>query len=161
MMRKILPLLLLITIGCSTTKMSWKNKTYSTMATSALVGGAAGAALTPKGDNKSAHGMLWGAVASSIAAITMIALKDDSDSYQEKERKRVEELLNKDKSSPKPLMQMGKNLFESPIPEEMQNVISPGQWKMFEIDSWEQNPSNPNQWFHKDLMFEIIPPQIK
>lgn len=154
-------LIFLTTVGCSTTKMSWKNQTYTTMATSALVGGLAGSSLTPDGDNKSAHGMLWGAAASSIAAITMIALKDDKDSFQEKERRRVEELLNNDKNKSKPLMQMGKNLFESPIPKEMQNVISPGQWKKYKVDVWEQDQSNPNVWFHKDLMFEIIPPQIK
>lgn len=160
-MKVLFLLSLILMVGCSTTKMNWKSKTYSTMATSAVLGGAAGAALAPEGDSKSAHGMLWGAVASSIAAVTMIALMDDKDSYQEKERKRVEELLNNNKPAPKPIMQMGKNLFESPLPDEMKNVISPGQWKKYKIDEWVQDQSNPNVWFHKDLMFEIIPPQIR
>jgi hypothetical protein len=49
--------------------------------------------------------------------------------------------------------------FNSKIPEKYKKLISPGEWKISEIDLWVED--SENRLIHQDKIMDLIPPSLK
>ena len=161
MSNKILTLFLaLFLVACSTSN---RRSTLGLMGGAAVSGYVVGASQAPVGEKPSSHGALWGATAAALAAAIGLYVFD-SEKENQKLNKKVKDLnfeLSLTKKTSQPISKdQGSSLFSAPIPEKLRALVQPGGWKLYRLDRWERDPENENIWFHKNEMFEVLPPQF-
>lgn len=137
---------------------SWKKETLAYMGGGFAVGAGMGAGSAPSGDNKAMHGLLWGSLTSAIIGATLIALKDDDKRLKRKDRE-IEE-LNKQIKEKKKLLSLGNSHFlERELPPELESLVEPGKWYLYEIDQWKE--IKKGEFVHQDKILQVEPARIK
>jgi hypothetical protein len=150
----------LLIVGCS----SFKKTALVSMAGGFAGGYMAGHQLAPEGDNKNLHGLLVGSAVSSLVGAGLIYFLDEDKLLKEKNTKILEltEKLNNQRYS-KTIDKEGVisslSLNHSDMPKEIKNLISPGNWKLYEIDEWKKISEGVMVHQDKELVFKY--PKIK
>ncbi len=149
-------ILSLFLVSCAT---SFKKKTLLGMAAGFAGGYAVGSAATPEGDNKQMHGALYGAAASSLVAAGMIYLFDDSKELKQKKKiqlmtEEIENLKKNRKRADAGVL----NPSINDLPNDLKALISPGNWKLYEIDEWVKKG---NTLIHQDKELNFEPSKLK
>ena len=127
--------LVMMCVSCASSR---KAKILTGMAVSFGTAYAVGQSLTPEGDNRDMHGVLYGGLASAITGATMVYFLSESEELKESKNK-VIELRSKMQSLEKKQKEKltGKSLPDTDyLPEEIRKLIKPGTWKLYEIDQW-------------------------
>lgn len=163
----------LITIvfsSCATS--SFKSKTYRNMLVASAVGLAMG---QQKEENKVGYTMAYAGTLAAVAAIASIEYydpdkelenrtgvsKDIANSLEKALRGHGADSSNDDDSNFKKIRQtsgQGLKNFNA-LPVKYRNLITPGEWKISQIDEWEQ--IDDYSFVHKTELFEVRPPEVK
>ncbi len=156
MLKIILLAVSLLSISCASTK---KTKSIAGMAVGFVGGYAIGAAATPEGENKKMHGALYGAAASSLVAAGLIYMMDDSKEKQQQIKINLMadeiEVLKKNKRE---INNGSINPGINNLPGDLRALISPGNWKLYEIDEWVKKG---NTLIHQDKELSFEPSKLK
>lgn len=140
-----------------------RNSQVAMMAGGLATGVLIGASSAPRDENKVTHGFLWGGLIASTLGLMSLYIFDSEKALNNAHndiinlRKELDQVKNS--QSPK-LIGHGQGLFKEPIPKEMKNFVTPGEWKKYSVDQWIQEEGNPHTWFHYDLMYEFIEPNF-
>lgn len=137
--------------GCAT---SMATKTLRNMA----IAGAAGAII---GSQQPAYkstqaALLAGIGASVVGAGTLLMLDQESrDLTKENERLRAE----LDAAFEPKAEAATPGTMNAKVPAKYQNLISPGEWRVYQIDEWVED--GENRMIHQDKVMELIPPSLR
>ena len=125
-----------------------------------LIGGAIGAAASPKSQDDGANAALGASIAGALSGAYIIATKDKSEELSRiaKENQELKKLIDGEKQEI--LINEGRGLLGSNLPSKVRGVVSPGAWKLYKIDRWVKDEANPNIFYHQNEMLEIEPPSI-
>ena len=147
-------LVMLSTARCST----WKKETLAYMGGALVAGAVNGAAQAPEGEDKSMHGLLWGAVAAAATGATIVYTTDENDQIRERDLKiRV---LQDQLSNNKLMIDEGHSQFlNKELPESLQGLVQPGSWQLFETDKWKQ--VKKGSFIHQDMVLEVKPAKLR
>ncbi|WP_277577952.1 hypothetical protein [Bdellovibrio svalbardensis] len=143
---------LCLAAGCATTT---SGKVYQNM----VLGGAAGVAYgSSQSDYKGTQAALYGSLGAAIAAATTIYF-EDPDKTEIKLRNEVNTLKAKlDHISEPKLVGSVPATFGARIPVKYRQLVQPGEWKVYETDTWVEE--SENRLIHQDKIMELIPPVL-
>lgn len=159
-MNKSLLLICLLLVGCATS-----NKQKSLYAIGfGVAGGAAIGNSKPK--YKQQNAMMYGATFGLVAAITSMYLFDDQKEIKrlESENRILAKELSETSISHYPnqgTVSLGKNLFESNVPDNLKKLVQPGKWKLYKTSRWVQDEYDESTWIHINQIFEVKLPDIQ
>lgn len=152
--------LLILTIFCSACA---TNRTKQILLTTiaASTAGTIGALTSPKDESSMAHFLMWGGTAGTVAAISSMYIYEN-----EKVQKDLElqiqslrsDLDTQNKKGEPKLEQITIDPIYKSIPKNMNQMIQPGQWKLYKLDRWVED--GDNRLIHQDKLLEIIPSQL-
>lgn len=150
-------LLLLLTclqLGCASSE--YQKKIYKNMALSGLVGVVVG---QTHDEYRKTHSSIYGAVGAALGALLTVYFEDP-----EKETKRLKEEVellrqaNGLDSPPRKVAQKAFNFGEE-VSQEYQKLITPGEWRIYQVDRWKEE--GENRLVHEDKVMELVPPALK
>lgn len=154
-MRAIYFLTLISTLqGCASSE--YQKKIYKNMALSGLVGVVVG---QTHDDYRKTHSSIYGAAGAALGALLTVYFEDP-----EKETKRLKEEVellrqaNGVDSPPRKVAQKAFNFGEE-VSQEYQKLITPGEWRIYEVDRWKEE--GENRLVHEDKVMELVPPALK
>jgi hypothetical protein len=152
-----------VTSGCAS--LSYKERVVATMVGAGVVGSVIGAATSPKGENSTAHSLLWGGVAAASAGVAAMYIYEDNTLKEQKRQidvlqKEVNVLRGEESSSDSTGRLLGiQSNRENNLPPEYQKLVKPGRTTVYEINQWVS--AGENQLIHQDKMIKLEPAQIK
>jgi len=137
---------------------SWKKETLGYMGAGFIAGGTVGAMQAPREDNSTMHGLLWGSLTAALVGATLIYLKDDNKKIKEQyvELSSLRSQLKQKKSI---LNQGDSHFLEKELPPELEGLVDPGKWFLYEIDQWKE--IKKGEFVHQDKVLEVKPARIK
>ncbi len=140
--------------GCA----SWEKSTLAYMGGAMAGGLVIGAAQAPDGDDKAMHGLLWGSLAAATVGAALVYSRDENETIRERE---IEIKSLKDQLSASKLRLNGgdSQFLERELPGELQGLIEPGKWSLYEIDEWKQ--TKKGEYVHQDRILEVRPAKMK
>lgn len=154
--------------SCATN--SFRSKTYRNMLVASAVGLAMGQS---KEESKVGYSMAYAGALATVAAVASIEYydpdkelekrtgisKDIADSLENALRGRsVNGTSESDHIRYRQQSGQGLRNFNA-LPLKYKNLITPGEWKISQIDEWEQ--VDDYTFVHKTELFEVIPPEVK
>lgn len=144
---------LMLLISCAHTP---TEKVFQNM----LIAGAAGAVLgQQKEEYKTTHSIMYGSAAAVIAgAVTLYLNNPDKESEKLREEIRVLKTQMDQMGEPK-LATETPATFGAKVPDKYKAMISPGEWRIYEINQWVDD--GENRIIHQDKIMELIPPSLR
>ncbi|MEK6706671.1 MAG: hypothetical protein AABZ06_12875 [Bdellovibrionota bacterium] len=151
--------ILIFASGCAT--LSNRNKTLMAMGLTGAAAGTVGAILAADGENKLAHGALWGGVGAATTAALSLFIFDEEAKRKEAELKATkfekELAAFRDDNTPE-LVGSNRIGLEKPLPGRFQHLITPGQWSLYKVDRWVT--FGESELVHQDFIFRFSQPQL-
>lgn len=139
-------------IGCATTP---TEKVYRNMLVAASLGVLAGQS---QPEYKNTHSTMYGGVAASIAGALTLYI-ENPDKETKKLRDEIVLLTNNQNQFEKgKVVNRGDAIFDAKIPEKYRSLVNPGEWKVYEIDQWQEE--GENRLIHRDRVMELSPPSL-
>lgn len=145
----------LLQTACAT----WEKDTLAYMGGSALLCGAATALSAPKDDNKGMHFALGGGLCSAAVGSYRLYMREPNDEIREKDLKIKELNIKLSNQDPQTDETIESAYGTEEMPEDIQKLIQPGLWKVFNINNWKKKSSN--SYVHEDKILEFNPPKVK
>lgn len=138
--------------GCATTS---RDKILQGMFVAGTVGTVYGLS---KESDRQANAALYGGLAAATAGVVGLML-ENPDTEVKRLREEVSYLKNqrelKDETK---LVAKSPAIFNGQIPEKYRGMINPGEWKVYEVDQWEEE--SENRLRHVDRVMELRPPSL-
>ena len=144
--------------GCATNRA----KALWTGAIIGSIGATVGALTAPKNENPTGHAVLWGGVGAAAGVTAGMFLFDEQ--KRSDELARQNEVLQKSLSGlsghdPNEKLLFESNAaFEKAVPQEYRHLVRPGQWSVYQLDSW--TLQGENTLVHQDKMIRLLPPEL-
>lgn len=111
-----------------------------------------------KDRNRNMNAAMYGGVSAAVAGATTLYL-NDPDKENQKLREEIKLLTgNMDKFEQGKLTNQGPATFGAKVPEKYKAMINPGEWRIYETDSWHED--GENRLIHQDRVMELIPPSL-
>jgi hypothetical protein len=146
-------LLALQSIGCAGTL---KHKTWRNMA----VAGAAGAVIGSQQPSfKQTQSLLFAGVFASLAAAASLAFYESEGSVDAMKAENVRLKEELDEAFAPKLEAIAPGTMSGKVPQKYQRLISPGEWRVLQIDEWVED--GENRIIHQDKVMELIPPSLR
>lgn len=125
-----------------------------------ILAGVAGIAMgQQKEEYKTTHSLMYGGLGAAAAGAVTLYLKNPD---KETERMRTEVLKLKaqiESFSEPELKSQTPGTFGARVPDKYRAMISPGEWRIYEINQWIED--GENRIIHQDKIMELIPPSLR
>lgn len=149
-------LILISFVALSSCATSFKGKLSQKMALGAGVGALYGSS---KDHSKDAHSLMWAGVGAATGALFSMYMDDPDKEVQRliDESKRLRMEMDEMRS---PKLEATVSAFpKSQLPSKYQRLVSPGEWRIYEIDEWVEE--GDSRLVHRDKIMELVPPSLK
>lgn len=111
-----------------------------------------------KDSDRTANAALYGSAAAATAGVVGLMM-DNPDTETKRLREEVEYLKRQQE-----VFDAGKVVSSSPatfggqIPDKYKQMIRPGEWRVYDVDQWQED--GENRLIHQDKIMEMIPPSL-
>ncbi len=141
-------------LGCGT--LNYKERVWRNMA----VAGAAGVMVgQSRSDYKATYSALYGGLGAALAAAVTIYM-DDPDRDVERLRSEIRMLSGQAETFERSQMtHQTPATFGAKVPEKYRGLISPGEWRVYQIDRWRED--GENRLIHETSIMELVPPSLR
>lgn len=152
----IIPLLFLFHLtGCAT----WEKETLAYMGGALVAGAVIGAAQAPSGDDKAMHALLWGSIPSATAGAYRLYTRKPDAEIRERDLKIKDLNIRLSSQGDIENETLESTYGAEDMPEDIQRLIQPGLWKVFNINRWKKKARG--KYVHEDKILEFKPPKVK
>jgi len=151
---------LLFLSGCATNRA----KALWTGVLLGSVGATVGALTAPQNENPTGHAVLWGGAGAAAGLAAGMFLFDEQKRSDELTRqndvlkKSLSGLSGGDATSGEKVLFESDNSFEKAVPKEYRHLVRPGQWSVYQLDTW--TLQGENTLVHQDKMIRLLPPEL-
>lgn len=146
-------ILLILTMGLMSCASSTKNRIYQNM----LIASATGVVMGQSRDEyKSTYSTMYAGVGAALAALVTLYFEDPD---REAEKLRGELKLLSGANEAAKITHQTPATFGAPVPEKYKRLINPGEWRLYEVDRWEEVGESQIQ--HVDKVIELTPPSLR
>lgn len=153
-MNKSFVLVVSLALLCGCAGKTLKEKTWRNMIAAGAVGAVIG---SQQPAFKSTQAALFAATAASLAAAVSLHVYEAADVDLKSENERLRQELDQAFDPKREAEAPG--TMNAKVPAKYQNLIDPGQWRVFQIDEWVED--GENRMIHQDKVMELIPPSLR
>ncbi len=152
--------ILLITALSSCSSLDYREKALVYSAAAGATGYLIGSGSAKEGESEAMHGALWGSLAALTVSTAFLYFMDHEKSIRERRVKDFNaEGLESFKNNINIDTKSGSAGFKgNDLPEDVNGLIVPGNWKLYKIDEWVKLPNN--KVVHQDKLLEFNPPKL-
>jgi|GEM_PF-2024205 len=147
--------ILAFTFGACASKSHERQMTIG-MASGFTVGAVVG---SQKDHSKEAHALMWGSFLGMIAGAYSIYSSNPDEEIRSLNAKLKLELEERERMLAPKLVHSSSHLMGDNFPKKYQSLVTPGEWRLFETDEWEED--GENRLRHIDKILEMNPPTLQ
>jgi len=111
-----------------------------------------------KDHSKEAHALMWGSFLGMLSGAYAIYSSNPDEEIRSLNAKLKFEVDERERMLAPKLVHSSSHMMGDNFPKKYQSLITPGEWRLFETDEWEED--GENRLRHIDKILEMNPPSL-
>lgn len=111
-----------------------------------------------KAHSKEAHALMWGSFLGMLSGAYSIYSSNPDEEIRSLNAKLKLEVDERERMLTPKLVHASPHMMGDNFPKKYQSLVTPGEWRLFETDEWEED--GENRLRHIDKILEMNPPSL-